>query len=367
MLEITKNCKVEDEEYAGRVKARSEEIKALGETLNILTGDEARSLFDKTISLLQVSSVSHASLREQVANRAMQRIVEVARKHKNWQLASLAVHVKLDAFTKVVKAMDKMHAELGAQQKAEYEKFESCNAEIDSTEDKIKEGENTKEDLDAKHQDLTNTLARLAKQTGELKAEVAEMEVSLKQAGEQRKAENKLYQTTMSDQRATIAVLNMAAGKLKKFYGFVEVKAHAGPPPPTPKAYKKQSGGVMQLLATIVADAEGVESQIKIGEQKSQEEYASFVAATTASIEADRQAISSAEENTASANGAKSETEEAQLGNDGELTKLNELLRGIHTDCDFVLKYFDVRQSARKEEMDAITEAKAILSGADFS
>merc|ERR1719460_3555037 len=64
MLEMTKNCRIEDEEYAGRVKVRTEEIKALGETLDILTGDEARSLFDKTISLLQVRSVSHSSSAE---------------------------------------------------------------------------------------------------------------------------------------------------------------------------------------------------------------------------------------------------------------------------------------------------------------
>jgi len=371
MLEMTKNCNVEDEEYAGRVKVRNEEIKALGQTLDILTGDEARSLFDKTISFLQTAAVSHSrsAMQEQVQSRAMQKIMQVARKHKNWQLASLAVTVKLDAFTKVKKAMDKMTAELQAQQKAEYEKNAACKKEIDTTEDKIKEGENTKEDLDNKHADLTNTLERLANQISELSTEVSEMEVSMKQAGEDRKAANQLYQQTMSDQRATIAVLNMAAGRLKKFYGFVEIKAHAAPPPPKPAAYEKSSnsGGVMQLLTEIISDAESVEIQIKMGEQKSQEEYATYVAATTASIEADRQAIAGAEEATANADGAKSETAEATLSNDGEVKTLNELLNGIHTDCDFVLKYFDVRQNARKEEMNAIEEAKAILSGADFS
>lgn len=285
----------------------------------------------------------------------------------------MAVRVKLDAFTKVKAAMDKMHAELSAQQKAEYEKSESCKKEIDETEDKIKDGENTKADLTDKHTDLSNSLDSLAGQISELTAEVAEMEVSLKQAGEQRKADNQLYQTSMSDQRATIAVLNMAAGRLKKFYGFMEVRAHsnaaAAPPPPLPKAYSKSSnsGGVMQLLAKIVSDAESVEIQIKMGEQKSQEEYATFVSATTASIEADRQAIAGAEEQSATAHGEKSETEESQLANGGELKNLGELLTGIHTDCDFVLKYFDMRQNARKEEMDAIVDAKAILSGANFS
>merc|ERR1719387_659555 len=54
LAETEKGCKTEDELYAKRSKVRNEEIMALGETLDILTGDEARSLFDKTISFLQV-------------------------------------------------------------------------------------------------------------------------------------------------------------------------------------------------------------------------------------------------------------------------------------------------------------------------
>jgi hypothetical protein len=160
LLEATQNCRIEDEEYAKRVAVRSDEITALGETLNILTGDEARSLFDKTISLFQVGSVSNSNsaerlaAQEKAATSAMNRIVAVARKHKNWMLASLAVKVKLDAFTKVKVAMDKMKAELEEQQKSEYAKNEQCKTDLDVTEDKIKVRNNEKADLDSKHQVL---------------------------------------------------------------------------------------------------------------------------------------------------------------------------------------------------------------------
>jgi hypothetical protein len=36
----------------------------------------------------------------------------------------------------------------------------------------------------------------------------------------------------------------------------------------------------------------------------------------------------------------------------------------LHAQCDFVLKNFDARQTARSEEMEALSQAKAILSGA---
>jgi len=378
LVEAVNNCRIEDEEYAKRVKVRSEEIKALGETLDILTGDEARDLFDKTISFIQVDSNSNsaerAAAQEKATTRAMQRIVQVARKNRNWQLASLAVHVKLDAFTKVQEAIDKMLVQLKAQQKQEYAKWESCKADIDETEDKIKEKSQTKADLAATHKDLTNTLAQVASEIERLSKEVSEMEVALKEAGEQRKASNGLYQTTMSDQRAMIAILNMALGRLKEFYApkLVQVHAHdaaAPPPKPSSSGYEKSgsSGGVLQLISMIISDAERTETEIQAGEQKAQEEYAAFVQSSTASIEADRVAIEEAKEQSAKAASSKSETEEGQLANDAELTKLGEFLNAVHGDCDFLLKYFDIRQKARSEEMDAIEDAKAILSGANFA
>merc|ERR1719487_1443215 len=306
----------------------------------------------------------------------------MAKKHKNWMLATLAVRVKLDAFTKVKAAMDKMLAELKSQQKAEYEKWETCKKDIDTTEDKMWDENVVKRDLGDKHKDLVNTIKTLDAGIEELKNEVAEAEVSLKQAGEQRKAENKLFQTSISDQRATITILNMALDRLKEFYApkgasMVEVRQHSqaashssvAPPPPTPAGYEKSgsSGGVLQLLDMIIADAGRTEDELKASEQKAQEEYAGFVAATTASIEADRQAIAEKEKQAASTKGELSETEEGQLANDASLAKLGDLLTGLHGQCDYLLKYFDIRQQSRAEEIDAIGEAKAILSGADFA
>merc|ERR1740138_516632 len=183
-------------------------------------------------------------------------------------LASLAVRVKLDAFTKVKAAMDKMLAELKTQQQNEYAKWEKCKKDIDTTEDKIWDGKVEKRDLGDKHKGLQNDLKMLSKDIKDLETEVSESEISLKQAGEQRKAENQLFQTSIADQRAMTTILNMALDRLKAFYEpkaeLVQVRKHAleAPPPPKPSGpeavgYKKSgsSGGVMQLLSMIIEDA----------------------------------------------------------------------------------------------------------------
>merc|ERR1719429_610108 len=71
---------------------------------------------------------------------------------------------------------------------------------------------------------------------------------------------------------------------------------------------------------------------------------------TKASLEGDLQAHSEAKASAAS-----------------ELMATLEYIHSLHGECDWLLKYFDVRKEARASEIDALGKAKAILSGADYS
>merc|ERR1719253_2186026 len=177
LANMKKDCQTEDENYKKRAEIRSQEIVALAETLKILNDDDARTLFGKSVgtSFIQESSEQKAMLMNAAQKKAMQRIAEVARKHKNWALASLAVRVRLDAFTKIKEMMDKMLVELKKQQAEEYEKAEACKKDIDETEDTIKEKNNLKDSLET-----------LATEIAELQKEEEDMKIALKQAGEQR-------------------------------------------------------------------------------------------------------------------------------------------------------------------------------------
>jgi len=57
------------------------------------------------------------------------------------------------------------------------------------------------------------------------------------------------------------------------------------------------------------------------------------------------------------------ESKEAVLLDLEQLSNYNAQLK---QSCDFVLKNFALRQTARDEEVEALKQAKAILSGADF-
>merc|ERR1719420_1734024 len=144
----------------------------------------------------------------QARTQAVNRILETAKRTKNFQLANLAVSTQLDKFTKVKEAMDKFMEELKKQQKDEYEKNEFCKKEIDANEDTTKVKTHEKEDLEDKHTELENTISALTAEIEKLKEEIAEMKVSLKRAGEDRKAENQEFQAAVADQRAVVNLLN---------------------------------------------------------------------------------------------------------------------------------------------------------------
>eukprot|EP00928_Gymnodinium_smaydae_P011260 TRINITY_DN14179_c0_g1_i1.p1 TRINITY_DN14179_c0_g1~~TRINITY_DN14179_c0_g1_i1.p1 ORF type:complete len:740 (-),score=236.85 TRINITY_DN14179_c0_g1_i1:83-2302(-) len=390
-------CKKEADEYTARVTTRSEEIRALGETLKILNEDDARDLFGKTMSLLQLnagdravasgssaassSESSRSAARAAAERRAVRRLRSAAGRHGNMALSALASRVGIDAFERVKAAMEKMVAQLKIQQKEEYEKNELCKADLDRTEDEIKVKSQEKDDLDSTHLELENQLSTITSSVGELQEDVAAMQRSLKEAGEARKEENAVFQQSIADQRATVNILQKALHRLQAFYNgkdgasFAQVRRHRQEPgaavPPAPKApedYRKSAGagGVLQLIMKIISDAESTEKEMQVSEQQAQEAYAGLVRDTAASIEADRAAIATKESERAETNGRRSETRETQMANDLEMGKLKELLQAHHASCDWVMQYFDVRQQARQEEMQAIEDAKSILSGANF-
>jgi len=117
------------------------------------------------------------------------------------------------------------------------------------------------------------------------------------------------------------------------------------------------------LLAMVIKDAEVAEQQLKRDEQKAQASYETLVEDTTNSINIAQDTVKEMFSQIAEAKGDKSETKAAQISNGERLTELRKLLHAQHLDCDFLIKYFSVRQKALSEEISAIKDAKAILSG----
>merc|ERR1712174_37367 len=126
------------------------------------------------------------------------------------------------------------------------------------------------------------------------------------------------------------------------------------------------AGGVMGMIQQIINDAKAMEAEAIRSEEDAQKAYEDFVKETNASIEAKSNDIVNKSETKAAAEAELVETKEAKEDTLLELEQLSNYNAELHQSCDFVMKNFDVRQTARDEEIEALKQAKAILSGAKF-
>eukprot|EP00971_Amphidinium_carterae_P233790 4639265-Amphidinium_carterae.1 len=101
-------------------------------------------------------------------------------------------------------------------------------------------------------------------------------------------------------------------------------------------------------------------------EEDAQKAYEDFVKESNASIEAKSKDIVNKSEAKAKAEVDHVKATQDKEGVMLELEQLSNYNAQLHTSCDFVLKNFDIRQTARDEEVEALKQAKAILSGAKF-
>jgi len=367
---LKEKCQMTDKEWEERSKTRQLEMEAVSKALAVLSSDDAHDLFTKTFN--------PALLQEQVSDRrtrASELLSAAAKKLQSPRLATLAVRARLDAFTRVKKAIDDMISQLMVEKADEIKHKDFCVDEFNKNQLETESKEREKSDLIAKIEDLEMTIDQLTKAIDTLKAEIAEMQVQLKRAGEDREKQNKEFQTTIADQRETQKLLQAALAILADFYGKAEKAAMlqrqepAGPPPPAGfEEYKKNaaSGGVMSMIEQIIADAKAMEAEAIRAEEDAQKAYEDFVKETNASIEAKSEDIVNKSESKAKAEADLVEAKESKEATMLELEQLSNYNAQLHQSCDFVMKNFELRQTARDEEVEALKQAKAILSGAKF-
>merc|ERR1719453_947945 len=341
--------------------------------LAILSSDDAHDLFTRTFNpaLLQAGSQINSAVR----TKAAKLLSAAAKQLQSPRLANIAMRVRLDAFTRVKKAIDDMIAQLLKEKEDEIKHKDFCVDEFNTNQLQTEKKEREKQDLIAKIEELEMTIKTLTEEIEALKAEIAEMQVQLKRAGENREKENKEFQMTVADQRETQKLLQAALNVLAEFYGkkeaaLLQKQEPVGPPPPPGfEAYKKNaaSGGVMSMIQQIISDAKTMEAETIRSEEDAQKAYEDFVKETNTSIEEKSKEIVNKSELKAKAEADKTESEEAKENVMIELEQLSNENADLHKACDFVLKNFEIRQTGRDEEIEALKQAKAILSGAKFS
>mmetsp|Transcript_131134 Transcript_131134/g.355998 ORF Transcript_131134/g.355998 Transcript_131134/m.355998 type:complete len:736 (-) Transcript_131134:89-2296(-) len=397
LLNLQESCALTDQEWEERQKMRQEELTAVAQAISVLSSDEARDQFSKSFnpSFLQEARRAQphgrgaggagarrqrvgAARRQQLANVSAG-LAKAAQKVHSPKLLALSVAVRLDPLTKVKEAINTLISELLDEKQVETKKRDSCVELIHDNELQTEAFTRDREGLESQEAVLKAEISEAEEAMKTLSAEITELHVQIKRAGEDREAENKDFQTTIVDQQETQKLLQKALQILKAVYkptvaaGGAAALAQQAPgggedqpaPPPGFREYgqNRAGGGVVAMIEQIISDAHHMEEMATKDEQTAQQQYETFVKDTNTAVQDKQQSLVNKGEVHAKAKGKLIEVEGAISESIKELETLGNTRATLRQDCDFLLKNFDIRQEARDEEVEALREALAVLSG----
>jgi len=404
LADLGTSCDTKAKEWEERSKTRADELLALAETIKILNDDDALELFKKTLPGASASLLEVSEKAESMRSRAGQILLQAASRSDRPQstmlgFVELALRGKKIGFEKVIAMVDEMVATLKKEQADDDSKKEYCAAELDTSDDKKKSLEKSISDTEAAIATAKESIATLAEEIAALTASIKALDNAVAEATELRKSENAEYKELIASDTAAMEVLEMALNRLNKYYnpkmynppakverstmdaisqdvGFVQIRSHVqqdvapAPPPATWDAYSKKTGehgGVVQMVGLLITDLNKEMAEAETAEKDAQADYETLMKESASKRAEDSKLL-------ADKQGAKAATE-GDLQSHGEdrkegkrnLASTLKYIHDLHMECDWLLKYFDVRKEMRASEVDALSKAKAVLNGADYS
>merc|ERR1712032_394472 len=240
---------------------------------------------------------------------------------------------------------------------------------------------------------------------------IAALDKAVAEATADRKEENAAYKELMAQDSAAKEVLGFAKNRLNKFYNpklykappkrvlseedritvnmggtleptappggiadtgvtvFAQIKVHEAQPE-APGAYTKksaESNGVIAMIDLLVADLNKEMAEAKTAESDAQADYEADMKDAAETRRSDAKALTDKQAALAAAEGDLQAAKDDHAAHTKELMAVLRAIESLHGECDWLLKYFDVRKEARAGEIDALNNAKAVLSGADFA
>jgi len=425
LAELEKGCATKAAEWEERSKTRAAELVALADTIKVLNDDDALELFKKTLpsasaSLLQVQQTESTARAKALNVLRSVKASATDRQRPGLELLVLALAGKghmSGGFGKVIKMIDEMVKLLGEEQLDDDHKKEYCALQFDESDDKKKALERTIAGADSSIASAKEAIATLTQEIAALEAGIAALDKAVAEATAQRKDENAEYKALIASDTAAQEVLAFAKNRLNKFYnpklykpppktelsaedriyssmgGEVTTAAPGGiagtgiavlaqismhsqrkdapaPPPATWGAYstKSEEGtGVISMIDLLIKDLQKEITEAETQEKDSQADYEALMKDSADKRTVDSKSLTEKGSAKADEEAALQAHTEARADAAKELMATDKYISSLHAECDWLLQYFDARKEARAGEVDSLTKAKAVLSGADFS
>merc|ERR1719471_382180 len=305
--------------------------------------------------------------------------------------------------------VDAMVETLKKEQVDDNNKKEYCDTQMDFSDDKKKALERSVSDLESAIETAEEGIATTKDEIDALETGIKALDKSVAEATEQRKDQSAEYKELMANDAAAKELLLFAKNRLNQFYnpklykppaarelsagdtiyenegGFIpteppsgiagtgvavlaEVSTHvqrkdAPPPPPEtfgPYTKSKENTGVIAMIDLLVKDLDKEMAAAETEEKDAQADYEAMLNDSQEKRTLDSKTLTEKIGTKAALDGDLEAHREAKASAASELAATIEYIHSLHMECDWLLKYFDVRQAARVSEIDALGKAKSI-------
>merc|ERR1719395_12837 len=328
-------------------------------------------------------------------------------------LIEYALKAKAVDFSKVLAQIDGMVTVLGKEQEDDDTQKDFCDKDLAKSEAEKASTEDAIASSEAAIEEMTASSESLAEEIATLQSEVKALDKAVADATEQRKEEHGEFLTFQTENNAAVQLIEKAKNRLFKFYRpnlhkeapkkeltdeekllaasgasdmiatdapvmiagttqtvFVQLKDDAAPPPPdTWGAYQKKDGksnGVIALMEMLAKELEDGITESKHEEETAQKDYERLMAESQKTRAQNVESITSSEAAKADLDEKTESTKQQKTSQETELSNIKQYITQLHANCDFLIENYDLRKTARENEVESLKNAKSTLSGADL-
>merc|ERR1719203_1937608 len=121
------------------------------------------------------------------------------------------------------------------------------------------------------------------------------------------------------------------------------------------------------MIDLIIKDLDKELAEATTGEKEAQKDYEAAMDDAKSKRAKDSRNLMDKEAAKADAAAALQGHNDEHASKSKEHQATMQVIASLHSECDWLLQYFDARKEARTGEIDALGKAKAVLNGADYS
>lgn len=373
LKDLNSDCAMAKEEFEANQKTRTDEITAIETAVDIISsgsvqGNAQKHLASsKTGNLLQ-EATSLGQLRSSNSEEAMtqQRVVELlhaqALKFDSRILEFVALRAAADPMKKVKNMIKDLITKLMEEANGEADHKAFCDTNL--AENKQTRTEKTAEvqTLTAEIDQLNAVISQLTTETKNLNKEIETLDAAMNKATEIRTADKAKNAETVADAKESQEAVAKALEVLKDFYekaGGSLLQSFLQAP------YKGQgeaNGGVTSMLEVIMSDFARLESETKSDEAADQKQHESFITESKVDKAGKTSAMNAKNDKKDDSETTLNRKQNDLEGTKGELDAALNVFEKLKPDCIDSGVSYDERVAKRKEEIEAMKAALAVLS-----